>query len=134
MKNNEAFSGVMFVKNKYDTCRVEVSNSDSATLLLGLPADFGMKIYTQEPESRASAGSLKEESEEKIEKIESELRARRQADDASRDCGLQDMVRRFSSVSNTKVLMMVAFSNLLKHSSLNARNIDGCHRNSRLVT
>uniref|UniRef100_A0A9J2P8T1 ZP domain-containing protein n=1 Tax=Ascaris lumbricoides TaxID=6252 RepID=A0A9J2P8T1_ASCLU len=92
VKNNEAFSGVMFVKNKYDTCRVEVSNSDSATLLLGLPADFGMKIYTQEPESRASAGSLKEESEEKIEKIESELRARRQADDASRDCGLQDML------------------------------------------
>uniref|UniRef100_A0A914RF31 GOLD domain-containing protein n=1 Tax=Parascaris equorum TaxID=6256 RepID=A0A914RF31_PAREQ len=74
VKNNEAFSGVMFVKNKYDTCRVEVSNSDSATL------------------------------------------ARRQADDASRDCGLQDMVRRPSSVSNIKAPMMVAFSNLLMHS------------------
>ncbi|TKR93560.1 hypothetical protein L596_007987 [Steinernema carpocapsae] len=43
VKNQEAFTGVMFVKNKYDTCRVEVSNSDSATLVLGLPANFGMK-------------------------------------------------------------------------------------------
>uniref|UniRef100_A0A915CUF9 Apple domain-containing protein n=1 Tax=Ditylenchus dipsaci TaxID=166011 RepID=A0A915CUF9_9BILA len=43
IKNEEPFSGVVFVKNKYDTCRVEVGGSDSATLVLGLPANFGMK-------------------------------------------------------------------------------------------
>ncbi|VDM45224.1 unnamed protein product [Toxocara canis] len=91
VKNHGAFSGVMFVKNKYDTCRVEVSNSDSATLLLGLPADFGMRMVTREPEADPSAAS-KEGGEEKIEKPESDLRARRQADDAPRDCGLQDML------------------------------------------
>ena len=36
----------MFVKNKFDTCRVEVANSNSATLVLGLPKDFGMRPIT----------------------------------------------------------------------------------------
>lgn len=46
MNNEEQFSGVMFVKNKFDTCRVEVANSNSATLVLGLPKDFGMRPIT----------------------------------------------------------------------------------------
>ncbi|VDK45945.1 unnamed protein product [Anisakis simplex] len=91
VKNNEAFSGVMFVKNRYDTCRVEVSNSDSATLVLGLPADFGMRLVTQEPDT-SSTTDTEDGSEEKIEKPESELRARRQIDETIRDCGLQDML------------------------------------------
>ncbi|KAI3420261.1 hypothetical protein GPALN_003577 [Globodera pallida] len=46
VKHSEPFSGVMFVKNKYDTCRVEVEAKDSVTLVLGLPANFGMKPIT----------------------------------------------------------------------------------------
>ncbi|KAK0425130.1 hypothetical protein QR680_009048 [Steinernema hermaphroditum] len=82
VKNPEAFTGVMFVKNKYDSCRVEVSNSDSATLVLGLPANFGMKPIVL-------GGAAPEAAEvQKPEKPAEELRRRRETE---RDCGLQDM-------------------------------------------
>ncbi|KJH51707.1 PAN domain protein [Dictyocaulus viviparus] len=43
VNHDSSFNGVIFVKNKYDSCRVEVANSKSATLVLGLPKDFGMR-------------------------------------------------------------------------------------------
>jgi hypothetical protein len=49
IKHSEPFSGIVFVKNKYDTCRVEVEAKDSVTLVLGLPANFGMKPISLNP-------------------------------------------------------------------------------------
>lgn len=44
IKNDVPFSGVVFVKNKYDSCRIEVATaSQTATLHMGLPSNFGMK-------------------------------------------------------------------------------------------
>uniref|UniRef100_A0AC35U0W2 Major sperm protein n=1 Tax=Rhabditophanes sp. KR3021 TaxID=114890 RepID=A0AC35U0W2_9BILA len=43
IKSPQSFTGVIFVKNHYESCRVEVTGADSATLELGLPASFGMK-------------------------------------------------------------------------------------------
>jgi len=48
---------VVFVKNKYDSCRVEVEAKDSVTLVLGLPANFGMKPISLN--SNPSAGHRK---------------------------------------------------------------------------
>uniref|UniRef100_A0A1I8A5G4 ZP domain-containing protein n=1 Tax=Steinernema glaseri TaxID=37863 RepID=A0A1I8A5G4_9BILA len=88
VKNPEAFTGVMFVKNKYDSCRVEVSNSDSATLVLGLPANFGMKPIVLGAEEKSGDKTAEDKSVEKQEKPAEELRRRRETE---RDCGLQDM-------------------------------------------
>uniref|UniRef100_A0A0K0EZ99 No mechanoreceptor potential A (inferred by orthology to a D. melanogaster protein) n=1 Tax=Strongyloides venezuelensis TaxID=75913 RepID=A0A0K0EZ99_STRVS len=57
IKSPQSFTGVIFVKNHYETCRVEVSASDSATLELGLPASFGMKPITLTPSSTGPAGA-----------------------------------------------------------------------------
>ena len=86
------------MKNKYDTCRVEVADSDSATLVLGLPPDFGTRMVTIDtsattepaPEN-GKAGAKKEE------KPIVDLRQRRQSShdlhETSHDCGITDMVR-----------------------------------------
>lgn len=58
IKHTQPFSGVVFVKNKYDTCRVEVEAKDSVTLVLGLPANFGMKPISLNP-SNPSAGNTR---------------------------------------------------------------------------
>uniref|UniRef100_A0AAF5DBQ1 Guanylate cyclase domain-containing protein n=2 Tax=Strongyloides stercoralis TaxID=6248 RepID=A0AAF5DBQ1_STRER len=57
IKSPQSFTGVIFVKNHYETCRVEVSNSDAATLELGLPASFGMKPVTLSATSSDSTSS-----------------------------------------------------------------------------
>ncbi|VDK88808.1 unnamed protein product [Litomosoides sigmodontis] len=81
VRNTEAFSGVMFVKNKYETCRVEVTDSESATLVIGLPPNFGSKMVVNEnqPDDQKGGDKL------------AELRVRRQAVELQRDCGVQDM-------------------------------------------
>ena len=85
--NAEAFSGVVFVKNKFDTCRVEVTNSPSATLVLGLPKDFGMRPITLEEEKKE--GEKGEKTELVKEQLE-DFRHKRQVE--SRDCGLVDLL------------------------------------------
>lgn len=95
VRNNEAFSGVMFVKNKYDTCRVEVTESESATLLIGLPSNFGAKLVNGEETSSTMTSSTTDEETtagNKLSKPVGDLRIKRQASDLQRDCGIQDMV------------------------------------------
>jgi len=87
IKNNEPFTGVMFVKNRYDTCRVEVQNSDSATLVLGLPSNFGMKPIVLNGAETPDA-KLEVQAEDHEELSTNELRRRREA---QRECGLIDM-------------------------------------------
>ncbi|OZC08932.1 hypothetical protein X798_04019 [Onchocerca flexuosa] len=87
VRNTEAFSGVIFVKNKYETCRVEVANSESATLVIGLPSDFGSKMVAD----RANIPQQPKTSSDKVSKPTDELRIRRQASELQRDCGIQDM-------------------------------------------
>uniref|UniRef100_A0AC34QZT2 Uncharacterized protein n=1 Tax=Panagrolaimus sp. JU765 TaxID=591449 RepID=A0AC34QZT2_9BILA len=92
VKNGVPFTGVIFVKNRYDTCRVEVENSDSATLVLGLPANFGMKPIV------LNAGG---EKDAKLEILPAEAKANetdglstnevRRRREAQRECGLIDM-------------------------------------------
>lgn len=107
----------MFVKNKYDSCRVEVSNSDSATLVhnsdligftplpfvsaytalkvLGLPSNFGMKPISL----NAQPGVPKKKSVAKDEatlafqpkSIQDQNLLRRHKRVAERDCGLVDI-------------------------------------------
>lgn len=79
----------MFVKNKYETCRVEVTDSESATLVIGLPPNFGSKIVTNE-----KVATDQPESQKGITGGDNldELRVRRQAVELQRDCGVQDMV------------------------------------------
>uniref|UniRef100_A0A158Q7Z5 PAN domain protein n=1 Tax=Elaeophora elaphi TaxID=1147741 RepID=A0A158Q7Z5_9BILA len=92
VRNREAFSGVMFVKNKYETCRVEVTDSESATLVIGLPPNFGSKMVSNEKVSTDQTGTQQAVSEnDKLDKPLDELRIRRQAVDLQRDCGIQDM-------------------------------------------
>ncbi|CAD5206096.1 unnamed protein product [Bursaphelenchus okinawaensis] len=100
IKNDKPFSGVVFVKNKYDTCRVEIGESDSATLVLGLPHDFGMKpiLLNALATDEEKAAELKLTKEKLADNEEStsahgelagnEIRRKRQA---TRDCGIQDM-------------------------------------------
>ncbi|CAI4221215.1 unnamed protein product [Auanema sp. JU1783] len=91
VNNGEHFSGVIFVKNKYDTCRVEVANSNSATLNLGLPKDFGMKpIALAEGEESTTEVSAKAELVKEGGELEEFKRHRRQVE--SRDCGIVDML------------------------------------------
>ncbi|VDK39188.1 unnamed protein product [Gongylonema pulchrum] len=96
IRNNEPFSGVMFVKNKYDTCRVEVAESDSATLLIGLPENFGSNLIPDGTDSSTiatAASSQHSTTADKQAKTTDELRVRRQAaGDLLRDCGIQDLV------------------------------------------
>lgn len=113
IKNSEPFNGVVFVKNKYETCRVEVEKSDSATLVLGLPRNFGMKPILLNGDS----SNTKVKTSSKVEvggengnnqaRISSggdhgvsanEVRQRRQSE---RDCGLQDMVIIFKRLINS---------------------------------
>ncbi|CAD5208767.1 unnamed protein product [Bursaphelenchus xylophilus] len=99
IKNDKPFSGVVFVKNKYDTCRVEIGESDSATLVLGLPHDFGMKpillnALATDEEKQAELKLTKEKLADNEQHREegqlagNEIRRKRQA---TRDCGIQDM-------------------------------------------
>lgn len=94
MRNTEPFSGVVFVKNKYETCRVEVANSESATLVIGLPSNFGSKMVADEKvaTNRANIPKQTKTSGDKVGKPTDELRIRRQAPELQRDCGIQDMV------------------------------------------
>lgn len=89
---------MVFAKNKYDTCRVEVEFSDSATLVLGLPTNFGMKpivlnaaasveVEPEGAEEKAAVQSALEEPEASV--SANEIRRRREA---ARECGLIDMV------------------------------------------
>ncbi|MCP9260868.1 PAN domain protein [Dirofilaria immitis] len=92
VKNAEAFSGVMFVKNKYETCRVEVTDSESATLVIGLPPNFGSKMVANE-RVVAEKANIQQVTilGDKTSKPTDELRTRRQALELQRDCGIQDM-------------------------------------------
>ncbi|PAV81635.1 hypothetical protein WR25_17484 isoform H [Diploscapter pachys] len=103
VNNEEQFSGVMFVKNKFDTCRVEVANSNSATLVLGLPKDFGMRPITldemeeenhkkeNEKEKKDPNGKTSEKAELVKDVIHpDDFRQKREAD--SKDCGLVDLL------------------------------------------
>ncbi|KAL3125932.1 hypothetical protein niasHT_009461 [Heterodera trifolii] len=115
IKHSEPFSGVMFVKNKYDTCRVEVEAKDSVTLVLGLPANFGMKpitltspegishrrpkAHSQTAHSVDKTNGTSLEGTEQLESIPMEVeekhrkkhKNRRQRRQSQRDCGLVDM-------------------------------------------
>lgn len=73
------------MKNKYDTCRVEVSDSDSAVLVLGLPPDFGARMVETEV-VEAKNKTVKEE------KPVEDLRSKRQLEETTHDCGIVDMV------------------------------------------
>uniref|UniRef100_A0A7E4VYW4 ZP domain-containing protein n=1 Tax=Panagrellus redivivus TaxID=6233 RepID=A0A7E4VYW4_PANRE len=95
IKNNEPFTGVIFVKNRYDTCRVEIENSDSATLVLGLPSNFGMKpiVLNNDVPADATTEAAASEAEattaaEHDGLSSNEVRRRREA---QRECGLVDM-------------------------------------------
>ncbi|KAH7723892.1 PAN domain-containing protein [Aphelenchoides avenae] len=100
IKNQQPFSGIVFVKNKYDTCRVEVETSDSATLVIGLPTNFGMKpiVLNADGEDKSTGNDTQTEqtgvpaSDTATEAAEplsnNEVRRRREAE---RDCGLVDM-------------------------------------------
>lgn len=88
-------TGVVFVKNKYDTCRVEVDDSDTATLVLGLPINFGSKpIFL---DGNAKLNNIINDKVEDINKnitagasiIKNELQRRRR--ESSRDCGIVDL-------------------------------------------
>jgi hypothetical protein len=99
IKNNEPFTGVIFVKNRYDTCRVEVENSDSATLVLGLPSNFGMKPIVlngaETGENKQAKLEIQSADNDKASEggehdnlSTNEVRRRREA---QRECGLIDM-------------------------------------------
>ncbi|UMM11457.1 hypothetical protein L5515_000736 [Caenorhabditis briggsae] len=93
INNGEPFSGVIFVKNKFDTCRVEVANSNAATLVLGLPKDFGMRPISLDNLDDNETGKNKTKKGEETplkEEIE-EFRQKRQAAEF-RDCGLVDLL------------------------------------------
>ncbi|VDM57639.1 unnamed protein product [Angiostrongylus costaricensis] len=91
VNHDSSFNGVIFVKNKYDTCRVEVANSKSAILVLGLPKDFGMRPITLDGIDEMTTDSVKNSAKAELIKDEhEEFRHKRQAD--SRDCGLIDML------------------------------------------
>ncbi|CAI4231348.1 unnamed protein product [Auanema sp. JU1783] len=84
INHKEQFSGVVFVKNRYDTCRKEIINSNGATLNLGLPKDFGMKpIIIGDDELQAKPEFQGKQS------LEDFKRAKRQA---LRECGIIDML------------------------------------------
>uniref|UniRef100_A0A7I4XSG9 PAN-1 domain containing protein n=1 Tax=Haemonchus contortus TaxID=6289 RepID=A0A7I4XSG9_HAECO len=93
VNNGASFSAVLFVKNKYDTCRVEVANSNSATLVLGLPRDFGMRPISLEglEETTSKPDGKRNEKAERVKDEREEFRQKRQAAE-SRDCGLIDML------------------------------------------
>uniref|UniRef100_A0AAF5Q1K6 PAN domain-containing protein n=1 Tax=Wuchereria bancrofti TaxID=6293 RepID=A0AAF5Q1K6_WUCBA len=92
VRNTEAFSGVIFVKNRYETCRVEVTDSESATLVIGLPPNFGSKMVADEKVDVNEANmQLAISGGNKLDKPADELRIRRQALELHRDCGIQDM-------------------------------------------
>ncbi|CAB3407396.1 unnamed protein product [Caenorhabditis bovis] len=99
INNGEPFSGVIFVKNKFDTCRVEVANSNAATLVLGLPKDFGMRPITldnvddNEAKKAKSDGNIEDIGVEHQKEALEEFRRRqkRQAPEF-RDCGLVDLL------------------------------------------
>lgn len=86
-----------------------MENSESATLVLGLPKDFGMRPISLDSEGRKDKKKGEKEEEEntledvadKNSKPLEELRQKRQATE-HRDCAIQDMVRvggRLSSLS-----------------------------------
>ncbi|GMT28150.1 hypothetical protein PFISCL1PPCAC_19447 [Pristionchus fissidentatus] len=96
VKNDELFSGVIFVKNKYDTCRVEVTQSNSATLTLGLPKDFGMRPISIDGDSEEEAETEKPattgaKAKEGLAPFE-EFAARHKREVETRDCGLIDLL------------------------------------------
>ncbi|VDN03622.1 unnamed protein product [Thelazia callipaeda] len=93
VKNNEAFSGAMFAKNKYETCRVEVSDSESATLVIGLPPNFGAVLQVEEIDDGTEKIPIEQGSSiiNKLNKPSNELRVKRQPAELQRDCGIQDM-------------------------------------------
>lgn len=62
-----------------------MSDSESATLVLGLPHDFGSQMVDH------SGKELMKEPIDKAIKSPNELRLRRQAEQ-SRDCGIENMV------------------------------------------
>ncbi|EFO25782.2 PAN domain-containing protein [Loa loa] len=92
VRNTEAFSGVIFVKNRYETCRVEVTNSESAVLVIGLPPNFGSKMVVDKRITTDQTNIQQAITEgDKLSKLGDELRTRRQALELQRDCGIQDM-------------------------------------------
>nr|CAD2172337.1 unnamed protein product [Meloidogyne enterolobii] len=108
IKHSSPFSGVVFVRNKYDTCRVEVEGKDSVVLVLGLPANFGMKpiaLINSQKHGKGNKthgdtllsieGSKKQieggSSTEDIHLINSQKDLKRSRRQLQRDCGLQDM-------------------------------------------
>lgn len=117
------FSGVIFAKNNFDTCRVEISGSDTATLVLGLPANFGTNMVTKSAEESTEATATQVEVSAdniKLEKPESELRLRRQIDEQVRNCGIQDMVRPLlysCSAQLVWILLITSFGLLKKYNN-----------------
>lgn len=108
MKHDTPFTGVVFVKNKYDTCRVEVKDSDSVVLVLGFPPDFGSKLVklTSDDETSSSKVTTDKKSvsngvdddttnEFKVHKRQTTFGDDQLATPRSsvRDCGLVDLVR-----------------------------------------
>lgn len=92
----------MFVKNKYETCRVEVTDSESATLVIGLPPNFGSKMVADERVVADRVNIQQAITEgDKLGKPADELRIRRQAVELQRDCGIQDMVCLLHCLGNT---------------------------------
>ncbi|VDO67327.1 unnamed protein product [Heligmosomoides polygyrus] len=92
INNGGPFSGVIFVKNKYDSCRVEVANSNSATLVLGLPKDFGMRPISLDGIEETTSNPGEKHAKAEIVKDEHEdFRHKRQAGEI-RDCGLIDLL------------------------------------------
>ncbi|CAJ0574391.1 unnamed protein product, partial [Mesorhabditis spiculigera] len=97
IKHTDKFSGVIFVKNKYDTCRVEVAAQPTATLTLGLPKDFGMKPITleemeeEEKEAKEGKDAKAELVKEDTPKPDDELRRVRRQLEQGRECGIADL-------------------------------------------
>ena len=94
INNGEPFSGVIFVKNKFDTCRVEVANSNAATLVLGLPKDFGMRPISLDNLDDNETGKNKTKKGEEESSLKEEIEEFRQKRQAAefRDCGLVDLL------------------------------------------
>lgn len=84
IKNNVPFSGVVFAKNKYDSCRIEVATaSQTATLHMGLPTNFGMKPIVlnanASPEEKIAELKAAESRDKEQEDVNAnEIRRRRQ--------------------------------------------------------
>uniref|UniRef100_A0A0N4ZNC4 Apple domain-containing protein n=1 Tax=Parastrongyloides trichosuri TaxID=131310 RepID=A0A0N4ZNC4_PARTI len=97
IKSPQSFTGVIFVKNHYESCRVEVKNSDAATLELGLPASFGMKPITltpTKPEGSNNAAAVVGDNsvlETKLEGKSYKTSSRARRDAPEKSCGITEI-------------------------------------------